>query len=291
MKYPHQSDEALGAFFDKCALNGDMADFTPEEQRKLASFLRLWDIRAGQHVLEPGCGSGRLTARLASIAGSEGRVHACDLSPEMIRRAKQHGLPPQAEFVVESINTLHEPDKSFDHVVCLNVFPHFSHHPRALAQIARVLKPGGHLWISHFEGSDRINQFHRDAAPEVAQHMLPGAQAMRQLIAGAGLTWIGLTDIPEMYSLHAIKSTENTDNHGQARRSTENPESTDKHYGDIMPLLRRVTTPALMVPLVGSYHVRGGTGRCEASESQKLMGPIGPTLHRAHFAGADCSSK
>ena len=135
----HQSDAAIAAFFDKCAANGDMAAFAPEEQAKLPRFLQMWSIEPGQHVLEPGCGSGRLTACLARAVGPSGRVLAIDLSPGMIECAKAHGLPPQAEFAVQSLNTLCEPPGSFDRVICLNVFPHFSNHPHALAQIASML--------------------------------------------------------------------------------------------------------------------------------------------------------
>jgi ubiquinone/menaquinone biosynthesis C-methylase UbiE len=123
----------------------------------------------------------------------------------MIRCAKARGLPPQAEFAVQSLNRLPEPDSVFDHVICLNVFPHFSNHPHALAQIARVLKPGGHLWINHFEGRDGLNKFHHEAAPEVAEHMLPDGVSMRGLMAGAGLELTELRDGPDVYMLHAVK--------------------------------------------------------------------------------------
>jgi ubiquinone/menaquinone biosynthesis C-methylase UbiE len=201
----HSSDKQIGAFFDKCARNGDMAAFLPEELATLEHFLTLWNIQPGQGVLEPGCGSGRLTAHLVAAVGPSGRVLACDLSPEMIRCAKEHALPPQAQFAVQSLNTLGEPDESFDHVLCVNVFPHFCDRSRALAQITRVLKPGGHLWVNHFEGREGLNRFHRDAAAEVAEHVLPDELAMRRLVEGAGLEWLGLTDGPDFYALHARK--------------------------------------------------------------------------------------
>lgn len=201
----HQSDAAIAAFFDKCAINGDMAEFPPKEEMKLQCFLRMWNIQPGQRVLEPGCGSGRLTVHLAEAVGAGGHVLAIDLSPGMIRRARAHGLPPQAKFAVQSLNSLTEPAGTFDQVICLNVFPHFSNHPHALAQIARVLKPGGHLWVNHFEGRESLNHFHHEVGDEVEHHMLPDENAMRRLTHEAGLITLELIDRAEMYALHAVK--------------------------------------------------------------------------------------
>ena len=75
----------------------------------------------GDRVLEPGCGAGRLTELLARAVGPRGAVLACDVSEEMVRRAKARVASPPAEVRVASLTDLASPAASFDHAVLLNV--------------------------------------------------------------------------------------------------------------------------------------------------------------------------
>lgn len=222
-----RSDHELAAFFDRCAHKRLMTDFPGEELAKLEGFLELWDIKPGARILEPGCGSGRLTEVLARAAGPEGEVYACDVSGEMLRLARerfgegerfQQGehfregehvqesdgpLPPGVHFALESALAIQRPAAWFDRVICMNVFPHFSEPEKALREFARLLKPGGALWINHFEGRDSLNRFHHEAAPEVSDHVLPCPYTMRRLMDAAGLQIETLEDRPEGYWLKA----------------------------------------------------------------------------------------
>ncbi|MCX7719130.1 MAG: methyltransferase domain-containing protein [Candidatus Sumerlaeaceae bacterium] len=205
MNGPHAAEDDTRKFFDRCADHGEMAAFLPEHEPKVARFMAAWNIRPGTRVLEPGCGSGRLTERLAAAVGPAGLVVACDPAPGMIRAARARNLPPQVRLVESTVIALEEPAESFDIVVCFCVFPHLAPHPQSVAAMARLLRPGGDLWINHLEGREQLNAFHRQAAPEVAGHMLPSEQAMRLMLAAAGLSWLSLTDTPDEYALHARK--------------------------------------------------------------------------------------
>jgi ubiquinone/menaquinone biosynthesis C-methylase UbiE len=55
----------LAEYFDRCAAEGDLLEFDFDERRRLDEFLPMWAIQPGERVLEPGCGSGRLTVELA----------------------------------------------------------------------------------------------------------------------------------------------------------------------------------------------------------------------------------
>jgi len=55
-----------------------------EDQPKIERLLAKAVIRPGAWVLEPGCGSGRLTEILADAVGSDGRVVIMDISPQMV---------------------------------------------------------------------------------------------------------------------------------------------------------------------------------------------------------------
>lgn len=199
-----QTDTEIAEFFDRCAEKRLMHDFPPEERVKLDRFLKMWNIEPGCRVLEPGCGSGRLTAELARAVGPEGEVYACDLSSGMLQLARARNLPPNVHFERESVLDVQRPDAWFDRIICLNVFPHFAWPERVLVRFAQLLKTGGELWINHFEGSESLNRFHHDAAPEVSNHALPCPHTMRWLMTGAGLQVDILEDCPEYYRLRAI---------------------------------------------------------------------------------------
>ena len=197
------SDESLARYFDRCADEGVMDSFSSENEETLRRFMELWGIRPGERILEPGCGSGRLTARLADAAGPAGEVLALDISPRMIEEAWKRGLPPHVRFEVASAVEIPAPGGRFDKAVCFHVFPHFSDKPAALAEIARVLRPGGRLWINHLKGRAEINEFHSNAAQEVSAHQIPPEFEMRELLDAAGLTVVAFADSSDGYCVCA----------------------------------------------------------------------------------------
>ena len=73
---------------------------------------RATGLTAGGAALDVACGSGKLTAELAKIAGPKGRVVGLDFSPEMLEvaRREHHGI----EFVEGDALTLPFDDESFD---------------------------------------------------------------------------------------------------------------------------------------------------------------------------------
>ncbi|MBO0844064.1 MAG: methyltransferase domain-containing protein [Nocardioides sp.] len=100
-------------------------------------------------VLEVGCGAGHLTAELAARGQ---RVSAIDAARAMVEKARHNLVETRyvRNAVVElgDVHQLSFDDDSFDLVVALGVTP-WLHTPRtALKEMARVLRPGGHLLVS-----------------------------------------------------------------------------------------------------------------------------------------------
>lgn len=90
----------------------------------------------GRSVLEVGCGTGLLLRRLAPLADEAVGV---DLSPGMLARARERGLT-----VVEGdARALPFPDARFDVAVSFKTLPHVPDLAQALAELARVVRPGG----------------------------------------------------------------------------------------------------------------------------------------------------
>lgn len=198
-----QTDAELALFFDQCIRDGEMAHFDAEEEDKVNLLFNEWNIQPGEYVLEAGCGAGRFTSLLETKVGAEGKIFACDLSPEMIAFAKTRQLPEHVHFECTSVlNTKQDPD-TFDKIICLNVFPHFLDQAATLKEFKRLLKPNGNLWINHLCSRDTINSFHQHASKTVCSHSLPDEAGMRALMTDAGFTITSLQDTEAFYSLHA----------------------------------------------------------------------------------------
>ncbi|MBK8258906.1 MAG: methyltransferase domain-containing protein [Polyangiaceae bacterium] len=90
----------------------------------------------GGDVLEVGCGTGLLLARAAEFAKTAVGV---DLSPGMLERARARGL----NVVEASATALPFPDNQFDVAYSFKVLAHVRDIDKALAEMARVVKPGG----------------------------------------------------------------------------------------------------------------------------------------------------
>jgi len=95
-------------------------------------------VGEGAEVLEVGCGTGLVLQRVAAFAR---RAVGVDLSPGMLEKAKSRGL----DVVEGSATALPFPDESFDVAYSFKVLSHVPELPRALAEMLRVIRPGGHL--------------------------------------------------------------------------------------------------------------------------------------------------
>jgi ubiquinone/menaquinone biosynthesis C-methylase UbiE len=199
-------DAELGAYFDRCANEGLMAAFGLDETARLARFEAEWAIKPGDRVLEPGCGSGRLTERLAAAVGPAGLVLALDLSEAMVERARQRGLPRQVRLRCASVEVVPSPDAGFDHVICLNVLPHLARPAKVLAELHRVLAPGGHLWVNHFACRDEVNAFHANLEAPVREHRIPPLPELERLLQAAGFQVAAASDAASGFRLHGVRS-------------------------------------------------------------------------------------
>lgn len=103
----------------------------------------------GATFLDAGCGSCAHSVRLARRGF---KVHAVDFSESALRMAQQFvrekGVQDRITLGRESLLELSFPDQSFDYVLCWGVLMHIPEVDRAVAELARVLKPGGALVIS-----------------------------------------------------------------------------------------------------------------------------------------------
>lgn len=112
-------------------------------------------LRAGERVLDLGCGAGRHAFEMYRRGA---QVVALDRDPEEIRQVRtmfalmaEAGEVPagaSARAIRSDALRLPFPDASFDKVVISEVLEHIPADDRAIAEVARVLKPGGLMAVT-----------------------------------------------------------------------------------------------------------------------------------------------
>jgi SAM-dependent methyltransferase len=167
-----------------------------DAQRRRREVLRLLALRAGERVLDVGCGPGFLTAEMAAAVGPGGRVQAIDASESMLGLALARCASlPQVALAAGDAARLELPDAAFDAVASVQVHEYVRDIEGGLRELHRVLRPGGRLvlvatdWDSIVWGSaDRGRMAHvLDAFDEHLAHAhLPVRLA--PLLRGAGFT-------------------------------------------------------------------------------------------------------
>jgi len=117
----------------------------------VANHLRHVEIRPGDVVLDLGCGGGIDSILAARSAGPTGRVVALDFLPEMLERTAQAAREAGLDTVEPTLGELEAiplPDDSVDVVISNGVINLSARKVRAMAEAARVLRPGGRLCVS-----------------------------------------------------------------------------------------------------------------------------------------------
>ncbi len=113
-------------------------------------------IEIGMRVLEIGCGSGGFTIDVARVVGEHGKVFALDIQEDMLNILNQKlDLPENNDvhnitLLKESAYGLPFVSGSLDLVYMVAVFQEIPDKQKVLAEVKRVLKPGGNLAISEF---------------------------------------------------------------------------------------------------------------------------------------------
>lgn len=117
------------------------------------------DIPPTGTILELGCGPGTLWAENGDRIPAGWSITLSDFSPGMLEEARQNltAVDHEFKYAVIDAQDIPLPDKSVDAVIANHMLYHISDRPKALAQICRVLRPGGQLYATT-NGMDHMRE-------------------------------------------------------------------------------------------------------------------------------------
>jgi len=159
-------------------------------------------LKPGEKVLDVGCGTGGVTIPAKRRVGKDGVAVGIDPAPEMIavanKKAVRAGL--EIDFRVAVIESLPYEDATFDVVTSSLMMHHLPAHLRiqGLAEVQRVLKPGGRLLIADMTRSG--TSMHARVFAALTMHQGHGAE-------------FGIQDLPELLHETGFENVKLLDDH------------------------------------------------------------------------------
>lgn len=191
--------------FDAIADKWDGWDDLVLLHRRLLDGLAAFGLGPQEHVIDMGCGTGNLTLAILSLLDQAGRVRAVDIAPKMLEVASAKVPDPRATFHLASAERLPFEDASSDRVICFSVWPHLRDQDAVARELARVLRPGGHLHVWHLASRDAINAIHAGVGGPVAGDVLLPAAQTAATLRQAGFDVSQVVDDADRYLVTAAK--------------------------------------------------------------------------------------
>lgn len=171
----------------------------PQFERAVAEL----GLLPGASVLDVGCGTGRALSFLQAAVGASGRLIALDATPEMLAEARRLGRQGVACLVLGDGRRLPLQDAAVDAVFAGGFVPHLVEPAAALAELARVTRPGGRLAVFHAIGHATLAARH-GTVPSDDDSVSPAR--LTSLLHGASWIVEHIDDAEERYLALATRA-------------------------------------------------------------------------------------
>jgi arsenite methyltransferase len=139
------------SFDDEASRRVEATYTTPDVAEQRRAVRAALALKPGERVLDIGSGPGLLACEMAEDVGPGGSVDGVDPSESMLviarRRATAQIAQDRVRFTTGDAASLPLPDETFHAAVATQVFEYLADIPAALAEVYRVLRPGGRLLV------------------------------------------------------------------------------------------------------------------------------------------------
>ncbi|MGC5039667.1 class I SAM-dependent methyltransferase [Streptomyces sp. DT190] len=174
----------------------------PDDGPAYAAAVAELGLRAGDRVLDAGCGTGRALPPLRAAVGPSGVVLGADLTPAMLREAVRAGRDREGTLLLTDVAALPLRAQSLDAVFGAGLVSHLASPAENLRELARVVRPGGVLALFHPIGRAALAARHgRPLTPED----LRAEPNLRPLLAGSGWRLTSYVDEESRFLALAVR--------------------------------------------------------------------------------------
>jgi ubiquinone/menaquinone biosynthesis C-methylase UbiE len=172
----------------------------PEVMARLQAIVASAELRPGAVVLDVGTGTGVLIPLIQSYQPAA--VLACDVAEKMLQRVQDRY--PLVHTYHADIISLALASTSVDAIFMNGMYGNIADKPAACRNVARMLRPGGWLVVSHPEGRAFVDQLRETS--DLFIESLSTKEEFETLLGPLGLEVIAYRDEPKLYLMVARKS-------------------------------------------------------------------------------------
>jgi ubiquinone/menaquinone biosynthesis C-methylase UbiE len=150
-----------------------------EREERCSLMITNLGVKPGMTVCDMGCGNGFYSLQLAKMVGSEGKVLAVDIQPEMLTLLETRATDAGLSNIKPTHGTVIDPKLpagEVDLILCVDVYHEFSHPEHMLAGMRQSLAPGGVIVLVEYREED-------PEVPIKPLHKMSKKQIMKELPA------------------------------------------------------------------------------------------------------------
>lgn len=175
----------------------------PDDGPAYAALLNPLAEPGGRGARQPSCGTGRALPALRAAVGPQGTVMGVDLTVAMLEAAVRAGRDRDGALLLADVARLPLRSASLDAVFAAGLISHLSRPGPDLAELARVVRPGGRLALFHPIGRAALAARH---GRRITDDDLRAEPNLRPMLARSGWRLDAYTDEDDRFLALAVRA-------------------------------------------------------------------------------------